>query len=245
MTPEEFAYCLACWMSPGVLARAAADWSNLPSGHERVSLRFESLILTSATDARFDWFVQQFLDHVNIPEELVRFTQGMYSRHVTSEAADWLRSFKFTGDIKFDPDDPPQVPGRNVLVAISAPQCEARVVWSPIQMLNELVSVKADYWRRAASISPPEQVHHEPVGEWPFEAWVDLQIARTCGFPAIGRAGTVPPINLVNNIRGHVSIVGELPKDDTELSMFSVAASLRPQSRSKGFDLYRALEKRS
>ena len=160
MKPEEFAYFLACWMSPGVLARAAADWSNPPDGHEIVNQQSWSPILTSAADARFDWLVRQFLEHVTIPEELIRYTSGNYPEHVTSEAADWLRGFKFTGNIKFDPDDQPQVPGRNLLVAISAPQCEIRGVWSPLQMLNELVSVKADYWRRVASVSRPDQVHH-------------------------------------------------------------------------------------
>jgi hypothetical protein len=225
-------------MSPGVLARAAGDWSDRPGGHEIVVQRFESSILTSAADARFDWFVRMFLEHANIPEELVRFTHGMYPRHVTSQAAEWLHSFKFTGDIEFDPDYQPQAPDRIVLAAISAPVCEVRVVRPVIEMLNELVSVKADYWRRVASVSQPGQVHHEPMGEWYFEPWIDLQVARACGFPAIGRAGTVPPINLIRNVRGHVSIVGKLPEDDAELSAFSLAASVQPRSRSKAFDLY-------
>jgi hypothetical protein len=244
MTPEDFAHSLACWMSPGVLARAARDWNDRPDGHEIISLRLESPILTNAEDARFDWFVRQFLEHVYIPEELVRFTRGMYPKDVTSQAANWLRTFKFTGEIESGPDYQPQVTGRTVFAAIFAPLCEVRVIRSPIQMLNELVSVKAEYWRRAASLAQQGQLHHEPIGEWPLEPWVDLQIARSCGFPSMGRTGMVPPMNLVHNVRGHVSIIGKLPKDDEELSAFSLAACTHPRSKSKGFYFYQALREK-
>ena len=209
-------------MSPGILARAAGDWRNQPDGHEIVNLRFESSVLANAQDARFDWLVMKFLENVAIPNELVRFTEGMYSSYVTPEAAAWLHAFKFTGSVAFDPDQLPKVPGRTVLVAISAPLCEVRVIWSPIEMLNDLVSLKAGYWRRARTLARPESVHHEPIGEWPFEAWIDLQIARACGFPNIGHAGIVPSMNLLSNVRQHVSIVGQLPKDATELSLLSI-----------------------
>jgi hypothetical protein len=242
MKPEEFAFCLACWMPPGVLSRATADWDDRPSGHEIVSLRPESPILTNAADARFDWFVRQFLEHVHVPEELIRFTRYMYPSYVTSEAADWLRDFKFTGEVKFNPDYKPHLPGRTVLAAISAPRCEIRVIQPPIQMLNELLSVKANYWRRVASVAQPRQVHHEPSGEWPFEPWVDLQIARACGFPMIGRAGAISSTLGFQNVRGHISIFGgELPKDDRERAVLELLVAQVPRSRSRGFDLWKAV----
>jgi hypothetical protein len=231
-------------MSPGTLADACGEWSNQPTGSEITNLRFESAVLTRAADARFDWFLRQFLEHVSIPEELIRFTQGVYPQHVTSEAADWLRSFKFTGVVEFDADYPPQGRGRTVLAAISAPLCEVMVIRPPIEMLNALVSIKAQYWRRVASVARPDQVHHEPIGEWSFEPWIDLHVARACGFPIIGRAGMVPPIHLIQNVRGHVSIVGALPRDAAELSVLARAASLHLRSQSRGADLSKALRRK-
>jgi hypothetical protein len=230
-------------MSPGVIARAADDWRNAPAGHEIANLQFESPVLTRASDARFDWFVRQFLENVTIPEELIRFTQGCYERHVSAQAADWLRGFKFTGGIKFDPSEAPRTPGCNVLVVVSAPICETRLIWSPMQMLVELLSVKAEYWKRAARIAKPDEVHHMPIGEWPFEPWIDLHVARACGFPAIGRSGVISSMNRINNVRGHVSIVGKLPKDATELAAFAVAASLHPKLHSGAYELYQALKR--
>jgi hypothetical protein len=245
MNPDEFAYCLACWMSPGVIARAAEDWSNQPEGHEMIRLKFESKSLTSAEDAGFNWFLQQFLDNVIIPEELIRFTQGMYSSHVSSQAADWMRNFKFTGDIEFNPDIRPQVLDHKVLVVITAPLFEISVIRSPISMLNELLSAKAFYWKQIAGIKRPDQIHYEASGEWLFEQWIDLHVARKCGFPKIGQAGVIPPITYFENVRGQISIVGELPKDDAELSLLKFAACLHPRSFSEGFDLYHALKLKS
>lgn len=242
MKPEEFAYYLACWMSPGVLAQAAKDWGEVPGGHEIIELQLGSPILTSASEARFDWFIRQFLDHVNIPEELIRYTSGTYPKEVTPGAADWLRNFKFTGDVKFAPDRLSPVPDGHVLAVIFAPLCQVRVLWSPLHMLNELVSVKAAYWRRVAEVSQPDQVHHEVRGEWPFEVWIDLQVARACGFPAIGRAGMIPPNNTIKNVRGHVSIVGRLPRNAEELSLFAFAAGLHPKTQSREFDLDEAIK---
>ncbi len=244
MKSEEFAYCLACWMSPGVLARAADDWSNPPEGHEIMHLSLISPILTTAKDARFDSFVQLFLKHVSIPEDLVQYTFGNYPSHVTPEAAKWLQNFKYTGSIKFDPDDQPQFPNSHTLATISAPTYEIRVVWPPLNMLNELVSNFANYWRQVASVARPEQVHHEPSGEWTFLTWIDLQVARACGFPSIGRAGIVLQTNTLNNVRGHVSVVGPLPKGEVELNLISFAAELHPKSKSKGFDLDRAIKEK-
>jgi hypothetical protein len=231
-------------MSPGILARAAADWTNPPDGHETVNLSSWSRLLAGATDGRFDWFVQQFLEHVIIPEELVRFTRGFYPRQVTPEAADWLRHFRFTGTVKLNPGDPEQVSRGNLLIRISAPLYEVRVIQPPIQMLNKLVSIKFKYWSAVASIASPSQIHHEPIGEWPFERWIDLQVARACGFHDLGHAGAIRPISLISNVRGQVSISGALPKDAEELTLLASAAGFHPRSQSRTLDLEQAIRKK-
>jgi hypothetical protein len=244
VTPQDFARCLACWMSPGMLARAAGEWRDESSRSHIADLRFESTILTNAASGRLDWLVRQFLDHVVIPEELIRFTHGLYASHVTEQAADWLRSFAFTGELRLDPADPPRAPDGKVVIAISSRVCELHVIRSPLEMLVTLISDKVDYWTRAASVTSPQQVHREPVGEWPFEPWIDLHVARSCGFENLGRSGVVPTIPLVSNVRGHVSVSGVLPKDETELAAFAVVASLHPREKSRGFDLYQAIRKK-
>lgn len=243
MKPTEFAFQLASWMSPGVLARAAADWDNPPEGHEIASLRFESPILARSSDAKFEWFVRQFLEHVVIPEELIRYTRGTYPRHVSPEAVEWLRTFRFSGRVEFDPPNySPQTKDRHVLLAISAPVFEIRVIWSPIQMLNELISIKADYWRRIAEKFRPQQVHYQVRGEWPFEAWVDLNVARSCGFPDIGHAASILQIASIDNVRGRVNVAGQLPQSDVELAMLaSVAGGLRKE-RTADYNLYQRLK---
>jgi hypothetical protein len=244
LKPTDFAFQLAAWMSPGVLARAAADWGNPPEGHEITNLRFESPILARSSDAQFEWFVRQFLDHVIIPEELIRYTRGMYERHLSREAVEWLRTFKFTGSVEFNPPNyAPQIQGAHVLIAISAPLYEIRVIWSPIQMLNELISIKANYWRRLATRFRPAQLHYQVRGEWPFEPWVDLRVARSCGFPDIGHAASIPRNALVNNVRGRVSVAGgHLPRSAEELALVaSIAPGLRKE-RSADYGLYQWLK---
>lgn len=243
LKPTEFAFQLASWMSPGVLARAASDWGNPPEGHEITNLRFESPILARSSDAKFEWFVRQFLEHLVIPEELIRYTRGTYPRHVSPEALEWLRTFRFGGRVEFDPPNySPQIQGRHVLLAISAPLFEIRVIWSPIQMLNELISIKADYWRRLATKFRPEQVHHQVRGEWPFEAWVDLHVARSCGFPDIGHAARSLQIASVENVRGRASVAGQLPQSAVELAMLtSVTRGLRKE-RTADYQLYQSLK---
>jgi hypothetical protein len=242
MKAEEFAYHLACWMSPGVLARAAGDWSDVPAGHEPIRLRCESPLLVRSTDAHFDWFVRTFLENVIIPEELIRFVQGVYSSHVTCQAADWLRHFKFTGELAFDPDDQPMPSGRIPLICVTAPRCEIRVIWPVIEMLNDLLSGKANYWRQVASIRRPQEIHIEGYGEWEFEAWVDLQVARACGFPSIGKAGKCSPVGLITNVRGRASICGPLPTDELHTSMFAMAIQSHPAARTNEFMLHKELE---
>ncbi len=243
MEPKAFAAHLASWMSPGVLARAAADWSNPTEGHALSTLRIGTRALTSASDAHYDRFVQQFLDHVSIPDELILFTRGTYSTHVSDAAAAWLREFRFTGTITFDPVQDAARKDARPLVEILAPQCEIRVIWPPLEMLTELISRKVDYWRRIAEEFPAHDVHHQAGGEWHFEAWIDLHVARACGFPELGRAGRVTSIPLVSNVRGHAIAAGRLPESGRELAALRIAAEVRHETRSRELELFDAIRR--
>jgi hypothetical protein len=244
MESKAFAAQLAAWMSPGVLARAAADWSKRPDGQTAVTLRIGTHVLKSGYEAQYDRLVRNFLDHVSIPDELICLTRGLYRLHVSDEAAEWLRKFRFTGTINFAPAQDP-LQESCPLLEIVAPQCEVRVVWPPIEMLTELISRKADYWRRVAEEFGTQHVHHQAMGEWPFEAWIDLHVARACGFPDLGRAARVTPIPLVSNVRGHAVVEGRLPESSQELVALRVATAIRHQSSSRELELFDAIKRRS
>ncbi len=240
---KDFVYLLTSWLAPGVVAHAAQDWSNPPTGHEIVELKFDRDPLRLSSDGKIGWFVNSFLEHFYLSDELRLMSKGFYSQHINNAASRWLGSERlFTGTVKFYDESIDS----DTLYSVAAPIYEIRLVWPCLIVLNKLVITYYSYYQSALDQFGVENLHYPPHGEWLFLNWIGTEVAKSCGITNAGEVGIPPPSNMthmLSNVRGTAVVNGPLPTSSSELNTIAMKAQCRYEDISSENEMFKNLLK--